>query len=130
MGWWRFTRLAIEALTAPKADTTACDRSMEQLARGSRLGAGMHRLSWIIRAAWRDSRARSVSTAIGDQLAPMRIRGWVVVVAGATTMGLNAIKPVPAGPLSSLLPSLVIVAGVLIMLMAGPLSRAVSNRTS
>jgi hypothetical protein len=130
MGWWTFTRLAIEALTAPAADATACDRAMEQLARTSRLGAALHRFSWIIRAAWRDSRARAAAMALRHQLAPMRLRGWILVVAGATTMGLNAIKPVPAGPLSALLPSLVIAAGVLIMLMAGPLSRAVSNRTS
>jgi hypothetical protein len=130
MGWWRFARLALEALTDSNADAPACDRAMEQLARESRLGAALHRLSWIVRSAWRESRARSVLTTVGDQLRPIRLRGWIIVVAGATALGLNAMKPVSAGPLSALLPSLIVAAGVVIMLMAGPLSRALSNRTS
>jgi hypothetical protein len=130
MGWWRFTRLMLEALTAPNADTASCDRAMEQLVRDSRLGGALHRLSWTIRAAWFDSRARTATAALSRALAPLRVRGWVVAVAGATAVGLNAIKPTPLGPLSSLVPSLVIVAGVLIMLMAGPLARAILHRTS
>jgi len=38
--------------------------------------------------------------------------------------------PVAAGPLSWLVPSLVIIAGVLVMLMAAPLARAASDRNS
>ena len=130
MGWWRFTRLALEALTAPKADTVSCDRAMEQLARDSRLGGVMHRVSGMIRAAWSDSRARSAVAAAGRQLTGLRVRGWVVVVTGATALGMNAIKPTPVGPLSWVLPSIVIVAGVAVMLMAGPLARAILHGTS
>jgi hypothetical protein len=130
MGWWRFTRLALEALTAPEADTGSCDRAMEQLARDSRLGRALHRASWMIRAAWLDSRARRMLAGVQGDVAPLRVRGWVMVVTGATALALNAIKPTPVGPLSTLVPSLVIVAGVLVMLMAGPLSRAILHRTS
>ena len=129
MGWWRFTRLALEALTTPKADTASCDRAVEQLARDSRLGGALHRASFAIRAAWLNSRARAAVTVLG-RLAPVRVRGWIIVVAGATALGLNAIKPSPAGPLTWLLPSLVIAAGVVIMLIAAPLARALLNRTS
>jgi hypothetical protein len=128
MGWWRFTRLALEALTEPRADVGACDRAMEQLARESRLGAALHRASWIIRSAWSGSRTRTAAAAIGNRLAPVRVRGWIVAVAGATALGLDAVKPMPLGPLSWVVPSLVVAAGVLIMLLAGPLSRAVSHR--
>jgi hypothetical protein len=129
MGWWRFTRLALEALTTP-ADTASCDRAMEQLARESRIGATLHRVSWTIRAAWLDSRARRLLAGVAGGVAPLRMRGWIMVVTGATVLALNAIKPTPVGPLSALVPSLVIVAGVLVMLMAGPLSRAILHRTS
>ena len=130
MGWWKFARLSLEALTEPRADVVARDRAMEQLARESRLGAALHRASWIIRSAWRDSRARAAAAAIGNRLAPVRVRGWIVAVAGVTALGLNAVKPMPLGPLSWVVPSLVVAAGVLIMLLAGPLSRAMSHRNS
>ena len=130
MGWWRFTRLALEALTAAPADPSACDRAMERLARDSRLGAALHRASWIVRAAWSGSRARAIALSAGDMLAPMRVRGWAVAVAGVTALAMNALKPTPAGPLSWVLPSIVIVAGVLMMLMAGPLTRALLHRNS
>jgi hypothetical protein len=130
MGWWRFTRMALEALTAPKADTASCDRAMEQLARDSRLGGALHRGSWMVRAAWMHSRTRALLVPRLGELAPIRVRGWMLIVAGATVLGLNALKPTPVGPLSSLVPSLVIVAGVLVMLMARPLARAILHRTS
>jgi hypothetical protein len=129
MGWWRFTRLALEALTTP-ADVASCDGAMEQLARESRIGGALHRLSWAMRAAWPDSRARAISSAVLVDVMPLRARGWIMIVTGATALLLNAIKPTPAGPLIALVPSIVIVAGVLVMLMAGPLSRAILHRTS
>ena len=130
MGWWKFVRLALEALTEPKADVIACDRAMEQLARDSRLGAALHRASWIVRSAWRDSRARTAAEAAGSRFGPVRVRGWIVTVAGTTALGLNGVKPMSAGPLSWAVPSLVVAAGVLIMLLAGPLARALSHRNS
>ena len=129
MGWWRFTRLALEALTTP-ADAAGCDRAMEQLARESRLGGALHRVSWMIREAWLSSHARQVAASMTVRFAPFRVRGWMAVVAGVTALALNAAKPAPAGPLSWLLPFGVIVAGVLVMLMAAPLARAVSDRNS
>jgi len=129
MGWWRFVKLSLEAMIEP-ADAAACDRAMEQLARESRLGAALHRASWIIRSAWSHSRTRRGIAAIGRHLTPMRLRGWLLVVVGTTALVLNASKPTPVGPLSALLPSLVVAGGVLVMLMARPLSRALANRNS
>ena len=129
MGWWRFVRLSLDALVEP-AEVAECDRAMEELARDSRVGGALHRLSWTIRSAWRQSSTRTFTTTLATQLGPIGVRGWLLVVAGATALALNAVKPIPNGPLSSFLPSLVIVAGALIMLMAGPLARAISNKTS
>ena len=130
MGWWLFTRSALEALTTPPANVAGCDRAVLALARDSRIGAALHRASWIVRSAWRDSRARTAAEAAGSRFGPVRVRGWIVTVAGATALGLNAVKPMSAGPLSSVVPSLVVAAGVLIMLLAGPLARALSHRNS
>ncbi len=129
MGWWRFTRLALEALTSP-IDVAECDRAMEQLARESRLGAALHRVSWSVRAAWAGSRTRRAAVVIAAPLAPIRLRGWAIVVAGATAFVLDRLKPRPVGPMSALMPSLVIAAGVLIMLAAGPLARAIAGRAA
>jgi len=134
-GWWNFSRRAIEALTAP-ADITANDRAVRDLARDSALGAALHDASRIVRRSWSDSRARAAAWTLRDALTPesavqqFRIRGWMAVVAGATVLALNAVKPVPVGPLSSLVPSLVITAGMLVMLMAAPLARASADRRS
>jgi hypothetical protein len=135
MGWWTFTRSAIEALTAP-VDVAATDRAVRDLARDSRLGAVLHRASWTVRRSWTDSRLRAAAAALAGTLAgrsaahAFRLRGWVAVVAGMTILGLYAVKPVPVGPLSSLVPSLVIVVGVGLMLMAGPMARASADRHS
>ena len=130
MGWWRFTRLALEALTRPKADVDSCDRAMEQLARESWLGSQMHRLSGSVRTAWLHSRTRATAATIGRELAPapdasaFRVAGWIVSVTGATILALDAIKPRPVGPLSWMVPSLLVVAGLLLMLAAAPVARA------
>jgi hypothetical protein len=136
MGWWKFTRLALEALTTPKADVSACDRAMEQLARDSWLGGALDRASLAVRAAWLDSRARAMAVALGRSLMPApgpaacRAAGWMMTVAGVTILGVNAIKPMPNGPLSPLVPSLIVVAGLLLMLAAAPVARASADRRS
>ncbi len=135
MGWWNFTRLAIEALTA-RADVAGADRAVRDLARDSRLGKALHDASRIVRRSWSDSRLRTASVALAVTLAgtsdtqKFRLRGWIAVVSGATVLVLYAVKPVPVGPLSSLVPSLVIAAGVLLMLMAAPVARASADRRS
>jgi len=134
MGWWFFTRSAIEALTRPSADVDACDRAAEELARGSLIGGAVHHASTVMRDAWADSRARAAVISIARDLTPapaasaLRVRGWIAAVSGATILGLDAVKPVPVGPLAWLLPSLALAAGLLTMLMAAPLARAADHR--
>ena len=135
MGWWVFTRSALEALTRPRADVGACDRDVEQLAHDSRIGAALHRVSRTIDAAWTHSLLLRVVGATAADLSPTpaagwRMSGWIAVVAGATILGLDAVKPVPIGPLSWMLPSAVVAGGVVTMLLAAPLSRAAADRHS
>ena len=135
MGWWLFTRSALEGLTRPRADVDACDRDIERLAHDSRLGAALHAASRAVEAAWDGSLARRELSALAAQLAPTaaigwRMSGWIAVVAGGTILGLDALKPVPIGPLSWLLPSVIVFAGALTMMFAAPLARASADRQS
>ena len=135
MGWWLFTRSALEGLTRPRADVDACDRDVERLAHDSRLGAALHMTSRTVDAAWNSSLFRGGLSAIAAELSPSaaigwRMSGWIAVVAGATILGLDAIKPTPIGPLSWLLPSAIVFAGLVTMLLAAPLARAAEDRRS
>jgi hypothetical protein len=135
MGWWHFTRSAIEALTAP-ADTEAADQAVRDLAHDSALGAALHGASRRVRNSWATSRLRAWGDAVGSALTlespaqTLRVRGWIVVVAGAATIAFNAAKPVPVGPLSAVVPALVMAAGAVVMFMATALARAAADRRS
>ena len=131
-GWWNFTRSTIEALTAP-IDIHAADQAVRDLASHSRIGAALHKASWLARRAWAASHVRTALLTLSSVLAPesvvtIRLAGWIAVVAGAAALVLYALKPVPIGPLSWLVPTLVVVGGALTMVMAAPLSRAVADR--
>ena len=133
MGWWFFTRSALEGLTRPKADIAACDRDVERLAHDSRLGALLHDVSRSIDAAAANSMMRKSVVSLAAVLSPStmtgwRMGGWIAVVSGLTILGLDAIKPTPIGPLSWLLPSIIVIAGLLTMMLAGPLARAADDR--
>ena len=135
MRWWLFTRSALEALTAP-ADRDAADRAVRDLAHDSALGRALHDASRVIRTSWAGSRLRRWCLVVVDALRfesparTVRVRAWIAVVAGAATIAFNATKPMAAGPLSALIPALVMIAGVIVMLMAAPLARAAADRRS
>lgn len=134
MGWWDFAVRAFGALTTPGADIGACDRAVEQLARDSRAGAAVHHVSVVIRNAWTSSAFRSSANALFGTLTPAspsaswRVAGWMVAVVGATAAGLNRLAPIPIGPLTWVVPSALVAAGVFVMAAAGPLSRAAADR--
>ncbi len=132
MGWWQFTRSAIDALTAP-LDKEAADRAVLDLTRESAIGRVLHASTDIVRASWADSwlRARGVGLSgartVSRLANTLRVDGWVAVVAGAATLVFNATKPVPAGPMTTLVPAIVIAGGAVVMLMADPLARAAGD---
>ena len=133
-GWWAFALGVLEGLTAPAADTPACDRALEQLARASRLGSLTHRVSWTVRRAWLASRVRAELSRWAGDLTPaapaaaVRVRAAIVAVAGATAFVLNAAKPMPVGPLSWIVPAALLACGLLAILVAGPLASAIADR--
>jgi len=133
-GWWDFAVRASSALTAPRADIDACDRAVERLARDSLAGAAVHGVSLVVRRAWASSSFRAAAFALAARLTPIstaaawRVSGWMVAVTGATALGLNTLAPVPAGPLTWVIPVLAISAGLLATLLAAPLARAAGDR--
>jgi len=133
-GWWVFARRALEALSAPRADTAACDRAVEQLTRDSWLGSAADRSGATIGRAWRHSRLNQAASWLSGQLMPLppaaviRVAGWTIAVAGGTVLLLNATKPMPVGPLSWVVPAALAGAGLLLMAVAGPIALASGAR--
>jgi len=134
MGWWDFAVRAFTALTAPRADVDACDRAVERLARESRTGAAVHYVSVVIQRSWASSLVRGAASSLVTQLMPSssawawRVAGWMAAVTGATALGLNALAPIPAGPLTWVMPTALVGGGLFAMAAAGPLSRAAADR--
>jgi hypothetical protein len=133
-GWWTFTRRAVEWLTAPPGDTIGCDREVERLARESWLGSRARRAAATVGTAWRQSRSRAITSALVNDLMPapaaaaIRAAGWTMIVASATALTLNMFRPVSSGPLTWVVPAVVVVIGVLMMVASAPLARAFGDR--
>jgi hypothetical protein len=132
-GWWDFAVRALSAVTAP-ADVDGCDRAVEDLARQSLVGRGLHRASEIMQAGWSSSRFRAAADACarilmsGPPAAHWRIGGWMLTVIGVTAVAVNPLSTYAPGPLTWIVPSVIAVFGLFVMALAAPLSRAAADR--
>jgi hypothetical protein len=133
---WRLAESLIAALTQPRTDVECEDAAFEQLLRQSAIAHGARRSQRAFSDAWASSRLRFEFEryardlrALGPE-AGLRAASWVIVVASATALALGAVKPAPAGPLSWLLPAACAAAGVVALVVAGPLTRAFGARQS
>jgi hypothetical protein len=61
--WWFAAERVCAALFEPRIDVSTSDREIEALLRGSWLGSGAESLVARFRAAWLDSRCRSLLRA-------------------------------------------------------------------
>ena len=135
-GWWDFAVRAFALLTTPHADVERCDQDVEALARTSVIGRALHAISFGIRRAWIGSRARVLVRWLESTMMPepgtgaWRVGGWMMAVAGATTLVLGPLTTMDEGPLVWVIPAVLVVAGVLAMALAAPLARAVADRRS
>jgi len=135
-GWWDFAVRAWALLTTPRADIDRCDRDIETLARASAAGKTLHAASLATRRAWRASRTRVVAGSLASTLLPeagagsWRVGGWMIAVTGATVLVAAPFGTFPNGPLSWVVPTLLVVAGLSVMALAAPLARAAADRRS
>ena len=134
MGWWQFAVRGFALLTTPRAEVARCDRDVEALARDSAIGDLLHTMSLVIRRARTGSDTRSAirrlfaAFAAYDHVDAWRVKGWILVVVGATALILNPLATHDAGPLIWVTPALLVVAGLFAMAFAAPLARAAADR--
>ncbi|HUK35192.1 MAG TPA: hypothetical protein VLV86_14840 [Vicinamibacterales bacterium] len=133
-GWWQFAVRAVSLLIAPPADPNCCDRAVEDLARDSRVGAGLHATSLAVRRAWANSATRSIAASLvavmtlPTEIAAWRVGGWMIAAVGGTALVLERFAPISNGPLVWMLPAAIVATGIFVMAAAGPLSRAAADR--
>jgi hypothetical protein len=133
--WARAVSLTA-ALSQPRTDVEAADAAFEALWKESAIARLAGRGAQAFGAAWIDSRARSacgrVAAAIGARGSESAIRAtsWMIVVAAATALALDATRPTPVGWYSLVLPGLFAAAGLAAFAAAGALARAWRDRQS
>jgi len=136
IGWWVFITSALEALCVPRADIAGCDDAVDRLAATSWLGRLVHGAGLTLDRSWSESRLRAALSSVAATLMPsgpssgIRSTGWMITVAASTSLGLNAMKPMPVGPLSWIVPVALVIAGLAMMAASGPLARADLDRRS
>jgi alkylation response protein AidB-like acyl-CoA dehydrogenase len=133
---WLLAVSLATALSQPRTDVEASDAAFEGLLRESAIARCAGMAGRAVGAAWHHSRTRALfgrsASEIGamNREAAIRAASWTLVVASATALVLNAIKPTPAGPFSWLLPAVCGAASLIALLAAGSLARALGDRRS
>ena len=134
-GWWLFAEAAVRLLSAPRKDVARSDREVEQVFRESWLFTSGRAMRARAMRAWADSRVvartRPIATALvpPDSTARVRVAGVIALVASITALILQALEPTPLGPLTWIVPAATAVAGAAIAVAAGPIARALEDRT-
>lgn len=133
-GWWLLAEDALRLLSAPRPDIEQSDRAAAQLLRDSSFVAAGRVMRVEARRAWADSRLVARVKPLGAELFPpepvarVRVVGAITVVASVTAWLLQALKPIPPGPLTWIVPALAGAAGIVIALAAAPLARALEDK--
>jgi hypothetical protein len=130
---WRQAVSLAAALTEPPTDVPSDDRAFESLLRQSMIARMDRRVRHAVVSAWPGSRARALLMRSARYLPPdreMQIRAtsWVVVVASATALAFDAVRPASTGRLTWLLPASCAVCAAVAMVLAAPLARAWRDR--
>jgi hypothetical protein len=118
--WWFLAEEMCRQLTRPPGDA-ADDRQVEQLIRDSRLWASSQQVARNLAVAWQDSGVRRVSGELSSQWRasdPRQMRrrvGWMLIVAAATTLVVQALAPGGLEPLAWMLPASAATGGLLLM---------------
>ena len=131
--WWFLAESAARQLRVP-ADVTRSDAAVERLAEDSSLYAAGRSLGLKARRAWIDSRTAIALEPVLRDFGPLTLVDWVrvsgiIAIAGSlTALVLQAVEPMRTGWLASILPAAIAAAGVIIVTLAEPISRAMADR--
>jgi hypothetical protein len=133
-GWWLLAEDTLGVLSAPRPDIQRSDREVDQLFRESWLFTAARGMAAKAGQAWADSRAIAAIRTLGADLLPpepaarVRVVGVLALVASVTGLGVQALKPIPLGPRTWIVPALTAAAGVLVALAAAPIARALEDK--
>jgi hypothetical protein len=133
---WNDALSAARALTVPKRDVEASDAALETALRDSRLFRAVDLAGAGGRSAWPHSRTRISFLQLIEGCAALshcqrvRAAGLAAFVAGLTAaFAQTTAAPSPA-PLVWVLPATIAAVGLFAALAAGPLARAIADKTS
>jgi hypothetical protein len=127
-----FPIVMIERLTTPRSDAVHSDAVFARVLQESVVFRAAHAAARPVARAKSDSVCVKVWNAIRPAAAMMsgtdrnRFVALFLVCTGATALGLLAVRP--AGPLTWVVPAMVLAAGAIGWLIADPLARAMADR--
>jgi hypothetical protein len=133
MTWPRAVSLAA-TLVQPRTDVEASDAAFVALLEESAIARGTGAVARALGAAWTHSRARAALARPAGELGALnreqavRAASWMVAVASALVLLLDAVRPTSIGPLAWVLPTLCGAASLLALVAAAPLARALGGR--
>jgi hypothetical protein len=132
--WWALARHAAERLTMPKTDVPLSDAEAWRIVAGSAAGRRMSSLIDLFGRAWADSLAGRAVMSLGrdcaslDRAAAIRVVGAAGAAAAVVALALQLAEPTAVGPFSWLLPAICAAIGVLAMMRAPSIARAIESR--
>lgn len=134
--WWSFAERAAARLTAPRINADGTDADVGRVLSASRLSAVLSSVVSIFERAWRHAwLAQAARRTITPWLtlptaSKIRMIGWITTVAGGTALLVQALRPMPVGPLSWLLPLTAAAGGALAATTAGLLAGWIASPRS
>jgi hypothetical protein len=134
--WWRFAQAVVGRVTTPRTDLAQSDRAFETQLRGSGGVDALHRVVVCFDRAAGTSRVMlAVGVARREWYAASRgarvsAIGLMIGAASAIALILEAIGPAGLGHFAWLLPALSLAAGVMVIVAAGPIARALDRAGS
>ncbi len=133
-GWWFLAEDAVRLVSAPPIDVARSDLAVQEVFRDSWLFTSGRTLRAKASRARADSKVVARMKPLGTELFPddptvrVRVVGVIAFVASITAAILQALKPIPLGPLAWIMPAVAAFAGAAIAFAAAPIARALEDK--
>jgi hypothetical protein len=118
-GWWRAAQAAARLIAWPRTDVARADAATADVLGRSVIVIAASRVLELIDRAWLRSMTRALILRLagivpGSFVLRTRFASVTVIVAGLTTLVLQALKPGPREPLAWLLPAMTVAAAAFV----------------